>query len=109
MATSTTPQTDADRTDVVEFYAANEDMSIIRCHRWGADYDENTALSIFREWTWNYRTESYTEDRHTFTLDVTPNGTVEHDGRSLEEYGRSRVRTLSDKRGLRGVTVERTE
>lgn len=93
----------------IEYFVSNHRMDLIRSHRWEVDYQAGEVLSILREWGWNYRTESYTEDRHTFDFEVTDSGTVVHDGRPLDEYARSRVGILTDNRGMVDPTIERTE
>lgn len=92
--------------DVVEFFVSNDRMDLIRSHRWEATGDGKVHATL-REWTWNYRTESYTEDRHTFALEATPDGVVTHDGRPLTEYAKARVDTLTGKRAIHKPTVER--
>lgn len=94
--------------EVIEYYVSNERMDTIRCHRWEADYDTGEVLSVLREWMWNYRDECYTENRYTYTFEITNQGTVEHDGRRLEEYAEERVNVLTDKRGVWNPSVERT-
>lgn len=92
--------------ETVEYMVSSANMDTIRSHRW----EVNTGgelVSIIREWTWNYRRDEYSEWRTTYTMDITPEGIVEHDGRPLPEYAEARVNTLTNKRGVHGPTVER--
>lgn len=92
--------------ETVEYMVSSANMDTIRSHRWEVNSD-GKLVSIIREWTWNYRREEYSERRNAHTMNITPDGTVEHDGRPLPEYAEARVTTLTNKRGVHDPTVER--
>lgn len=99
------------RTRIVEYHVALADMSTIRRHRYEADYDAGVVLDIHEEWAWNYHTQSWNSSHHSHTYDVSENGTVEHNGRDLDDHASRRVERLTDARfqHYHDTVTERTE
>lgn len=83
---------------VVEYMVSTATMDTVRQHRFESTDTPGEYLTIRAEWAWNYSEGRYNERRDVHTIDVTPDGTVAHDGRPLEVYAKARAETLTDKR-----------